>query len=80
MSVTETRINLMDLDEAGLRAYFESIGEKPFRAQQVLKWIYHQGVTDFSEMTNLSVALRQRWVYTAEITPPQILSEGGKKM
>ena len=75
MSVTETRINLMDLDEAGLRAYFESIGEKPFRAQQVLKWIYHQGVTDFSEMTNLSVALRQRLVDTAEITPPQILSE-----
>lgn len=75
MSTTETRINLMDLDESGLRAFFASIGEKPFRAQQILKWIYHQGVTDFSEMTNLSVALRQRLEGLAEITPPRVLSE-----
>jgi hypothetical protein len=36
MPVSKTKINLFDLDEAGLRAFFESIGEKPFRAQQVL--------------------------------------------
>jgi 23S rRNA (adenine2503-C2)-methyltransferase len=75
MTGNQTRINLMDLDEAGLRAFFESIGEKPFRAQQVLKWIYHQQVTDFSEMTNLGLALRQRLQDVAEITPPRILSE-----
>lgn len=75
MTGKQTRINLMDLDEAGLRAFFESIGEKPFRAQQVLKWIYHQQVTDFSAMSNLGLALRQRLQDVAEITPPRILSE-----
>lgn len=75
MSVTETRINLMDLDETRMREFFESIGEKPFRAQQVLKWIYHQGVTDFAQMTNLSVDLRQKLSRVAEIEPPRILAE-----
>jgi 23S rRNA (adenine2503-C2)-methyltransferase len=75
MTVTETRINLFDLDQARMRGFFESIGEKPFRAEQLLKWIYHQGVTDFDRMTNLSMELRQRLHRLAEVTPPQILSE-----
>ena len=75
MPVTETRINLMDLDEIRMREFFESIGEKPFRAQQVLKWIYHQGVTDFEQMTNLSIDLRQELSRVAEIEPPRILAE-----
>ncbi len=75
MTVTETRINLFDLDQAGLRAFFESIGEKPFRAEQVLKWVYHQGVTDFDQMTNLGIALRQRLSEVAVIEPPRVLSE-----
>jgi 23S rRNA (adenine2503-C2)-methyltransferase len=75
MPVTETRINLMDLDETQMRGFFESMGEKPFRAQQVLKWIYHQGVTDFELMTNLGVALRQRLSSVAVIEPPQVLAE-----
>lgn len=75
MTVTETRINLFDLDQVGLRTFFESIGEKPFRAEQVLKWIYHQGVTDFDQMTNLGIALRQRLSEVAVIEPPRVLSE-----
>jgi len=75
MSVTATRINLFDLDEIRMRAFFESIGEKPFRAQQVLKWIYHQGVTDFNQMTNLGLGLRQSLFQLAEIEPPRVLSE-----
>ena len=55
MSVTETRINLFDLDEVRLRAFFESIGEKRFRAQQVLQWIHQRGVDDFDQMTNMSM-------------------------
>jgi 23S rRNA (adenine2503-C2)-methyltransferase len=74
MSVSETRINLMDLDEVRLREFFESIGEKPFRAQQVMKWIYHQGVTDFDQMTNLGLGLRQSLRQIATIVSPQILS------
>ncbi len=58
-----------------MRAFFESMGEKPFRAQQVLKWIYHQGVTDFSLMTNLSRELRAKLGQVAELEPPKILSE-----
>ncbi|MDH3789253.1 MAG: 23S rRNA (adenine(2503)-C(2))-methyltransferase RlmN [Xanthomonadales bacterium] len=75
MSVTETRINLLDLDEVRLREFFQSIGEKPFRAEQILKWIYHQGVTDFELMTNLSKELRQRLERVAVVEPPKVLSE-----
>jgi 23S rRNA (adenine2503-C2)-methyltransferase len=75
MLVTETRINLFDLDQVRMRAFFESIGEKPFRAEQVLKWVYHQGVTDFDQMTNLSMELRQRLPQVAEVEPPRVLSE-----
>jgi 23S rRNA (adenine2503-C2)-methyltransferase len=75
MPVTETRINLLDLDEVRLREFFLSIGEKPFRAEQVLKWIYHQGITDFSRMTNLSKGLRQTLERVAVVDPPNVLSE-----
>jgi 23S rRNA (adenine2503-C2)-methyltransferase len=51
------------------------MGEKPFRAQQILKWVYHQGVTDFAQMTNLSVELRQRLADIAVIEPPAILNQ-----
>ncbi len=71
----KTRINLFDLDQVQMRAFFESIGEKPFRAEQVLKWIYHQGVTDFEQMTNLSLELRQRLTQVAKVEPPIVLSE-----
>jgi 23S rRNA (adenine2503-C2)-methyltransferase len=78
MSVMQTRaqplVNLLDLDEPGLREFFRSIGEKPFRSQQILKWIYHQGVVDFESMTNLSLDLRQRLSEIAEIRPPKVLS------
>lgn len=70
-----SRVNLLDFDEAGLRAYFESIGEKPFRAQQVLKWVFHQAETDIGAMTNLGVALRQKLESVAEIRLPEILRE-----
>jgi 23S rRNA (adenine2503-C2)-methyltransferase len=75
MSGTATHINLFDLDLAQMREFFLSIGEKPFRAEQILKWIYHNYVTDFSQMTNLSLALRQRLPTLAVIEPPSILRE-----
>jgi 23S rRNA (adenine2503-C2)-methyltransferase len=69
------RTNLLDFDEAGLRAFFESIGEKPFRAQQVLKWVYHHAQTDIGAMTNLGIALRQKLGSIAEIRLPEIIRE-----
>jgi 23S rRNA (adenine2503-C2)-methyltransferase len=69
------KINLLGLDLKGMQEYFESMGEKPYRAQQVLKWIHHNGVQDFNAMTNLSKDLRQHLAEVAEITPPKVLFE-----
>ena len=75
MSSNNAPVNLLGLHEGQLRGYFASLGEKPFRAQQVMKWIYHQGITDFAEMTNLSLGLREQLAGTAEIRPPEIVRE-----
>ena len=58
-----------------MEAYFANMGEKPFRAGQVLKWIYQHGITDFSEMTTLSKALREKLSDVAQIELPNIISE-----
>jgi 23S rRNA (adenine2503-C2)-methyltransferase len=73
MNSTATRINLLDLDESGLRTFFASLGEKPYRAEQLLKWIFHQRVIDFGEMTNLGLELRQRLHEVAEVRLPEVL-------
>ncbi|QJD29109.1 23S rRNA (adenine(2503)-C(2))-methyltransferase RlmN [Methylococcus geothermalis] len=69
------RINLLDLDREGMEAFFVRIGEKPFRASQLLQWIHQRGVTDFSLMTNLSKALRSRLEAVSEIRPPELVLE-----
>ena len=73
-AVEVERTNLLDLDRDGLRAFFVDFGEKPFRAEQVMKWVYHYGVTDFDEMTNISRPLRERLADIAEIRAPQVQS------
>ena len=50
--------NLMDFDRKDLEAYFRGLNEKPFRAQQLFKWIYKAGQFDFSQMYNLGKDLR----------------------
>ena len=59
--------NLMEFDRIAMASWFEARGQKPFRAQQVLKWIHQQGVVDFDAMTNLSKALRDELKAVAEI-------------
>tara|TARA_R110000868_G_scaffold244494_3_gene500811 strand:+ start:8612 stop:9757 length:1146 start_codon:yes stop_codon:yes gene_type:complete len=71
-TLKSTKTNLLDLNRAGLRAFFSEIGEKPFRADQVMKWIYQQGVADFELMTNLNKALRTKLMATCEIKAPEI--------
>jgi 23S rRNA (adenine2503-C2)-methyltransferase len=68
-----SKVNLLDLDRRDLAAFFAALGEKPFRAAQVMKWIYHERVTDFAAMTNLSKALRERLAERAEIRPPEVV-------
>ncbi|CUS47272.1 MAG: 23S rRNA (adenine2503-C2)-methyltransferase RlmN [Idiomarinaceae bacterium HL-53] len=71
MSTTK-KINLLDLNRAGLRDFFAELGEKPFRADQVMKWIYHYCVDDFEQMTNLNKPLRLKLAEIAEIKAPEI--------
>jgi len=67
--------NLVGLPERSLAEFFAAIGEKPFRARQVLQWIHQRNATDFDGMTDLSKGLRERLVEIAEIRLPQVLSE-----
>ena len=64
--------NLLNFDKQGLREFFSSIGEKPFRADQVMKWIYHHGIDDFAKMTNLNKGLREKLRSTCEVRAPAI--------
>lgn len=73
--MSDTKQNLLGLCEPKLKAWLVEIGEKPFRAQQILKWIHQDGVADFSEMTNLSKGLRQTLSEIAEIKAPEVISE-----
>ena len=69
------RVNLMGLSRAQMEQFFLDMGEKKFRAQQVLKWIHHAGVTRFEQMTNLGKALREELARVAEVRPPEIVSQ-----
>ncbi|MEZ8387273.1 bifunctional tRNA (adenosine(37)-C2)-methyltransferase TrmG/ribosomal RNA large subunit methyltransferase RlmN, partial [Vibrio splendidus] len=57
--MTTAKVNLLDFDRKGLRKFFtEELNEKAFRAEQVMKWIYHFGVDDFEQMNNINKKLR----------------------
>jgi 23S rRNA (adenine2503-C2)-methyltransferase len=66
------KVNLLNLDHQAMREYFDSIGEKPFRADQMMKWIYHFGYSDFELMTNLNKKLREKLQRLTEIKAPEI--------
>ncbi|HET9113344.1 MAG TPA: 23S rRNA (adenine(2503)-C(2))-methyltransferase RlmN [Burkholderiales bacterium] len=68
-------INLLDYDLAGLADYFAELGEKPFRARQISRWIHHFGVSDFAEMSDLAKSLRSKLEGTAHVLPPQMVAE-----
>lgn len=67
--------NLMGFDRDAMTQYFCDIGEKSFRASQVMKWIHQVGAVDFADMTNLSKDLRSQLADTCEITVPDIISD-----
>lgn len=69
------KINLLGLTKAQLEEFFESIGEKRFRAGQVMKWIHHFGVDDFEAMTNVGKALREKLNAHAYIAGPEIVTQ-----
>lgn len=69
--MSESRINLLGLTRLELEQFFADIGEKPFRAQQVMKWIHFYGVDDFDAMTNVGKALRAKLKQLAVIAGPE---------
>ncbi|TLY48670.1 MAG: 23S rRNA (adenine(2503)-C(2))-methyltransferase RlmN [Gammaproteobacteria bacterium] len=75
--------NLLDFDQEGLQLFFQELGEKPYRAQQILKWIHQIGIKDIDMMSNLSKSLRIKLKSIAQIALPEIvleqLSEDGTK-
>lgn len=74
--LTQTnKLNLLGLDQKALEDFFVNLGEKSFRAQQVLKWIHFNGVQDIHAMTNLSKSLREKLITQTEIKPPEIAYE-----
>lgn len=69
-----SKINLLNFNREALAEFFVQMGEKPFRADQLIKWIHQLGVTDFSAMTNLSLSLRQYLTEHTEIRAPEIVT------
>ena len=76
LSETNTKkINLMDLTRQQMREFFAELGEKPFRADQLVKWIYHFGEDNFDNMTNINKKLREKLKAVAEIKAPEVAVE-----
>lgn len=78
------KVNLLGLSRSKMEAYFLEMGEKKFRARQVIQWIHQHGVDSFDEMTNVSKALRAKLSDIAEIRGPEVVfheqsSDGTRK-
>ena len=71
---TGARTNLLGKPEAALLDFFAGIGEKPFRARQVLQWIHQRNVSRFEDMTDLSRNLRTQLGEIATIDLPEVVS------
>jgi 23S rRNA (adenine2503-C2)-methyltransferase len=64
--------NILDFDRSHLETFFKNIGEKSFRASQIMKWIYHEFQLEFDQMTNLSKSLRVKLQQISTIIMPEI--------
>ncbi|MDT8387008.1 MAG: 23S rRNA (adenine(2503)-C(2))-methyltransferase RlmN [Thiogranum sp.] len=69
------QVNLLNFDRPALAAWLQSRGEKPFRAQQLMKWIYQHGIDDFAVMTNIAKPLREELAAVAEIRGPRVVAD-----
>lgn len=69
------KVNLLDFTRPQLREFFKNLGEKPFRADQVMKWVYHFGYDDFELMTDINKTLRDKLKTIAEIKAPIVAQE-----
>ena len=70
----QVKTNLLGFSASKLGDFFEEIGEKRFRATQIIKWIHQMGECDLDQMTNISKDLRERLKSIAEIKLPEVVS------
>lgn len=71
---TIEKVNLLDLSRPQLKEFLVSLGEKPFRADQLMKWIYHFCIDDFDQMTNINKELRAKLKAHAVIEAPEVVT------
>ncbi|HYA67028.1 MAG TPA: 23S rRNA (adenine(2503)-C(2))-methyltransferase RlmN, partial [Burkholderiaceae bacterium] len=71
-----TGVNLLNFDRQALTAWMQTLGEKPFRARQVLRWIHHRGVADFACMSDVAQTLREQLAQIAVIRSAPMLRSG----
>jgi 23S rRNA (adenine2503-C2)-methyltransferase len=69
-----THVNLLGLPRAELEAFCASLGSKPFRARQLMNWLYKRGVSDFAAMTDLARDFRAQLAEHAEVRTPEIVT------
>ena len=79
MTESNEKVNLLGLSPAKMEAFFAGLGEKRFRAQQMLKWIHQYGESDFEKMTNMSKALREKLSAVCEVRLPEVVYEDFSK-
>lgn len=68
-------VNLLNFNQSQLADYFVSIGEKPFRAKQMMRWMHHYGVTDINQMTDIAKVLREKLLAETEMKLPEVQLE-----
>jgi 23S rRNA (adenine2503-C2)-methyltransferase len=73
-AVATARTNLLGLARPQLEAFVAQLGSKPFRARQLMNWIYKRGVGSFAQMTDLAKEFRARLDERAEVRAPEIVS------
>ena len=69
------RVNLLGLDVAALAEYTEALGEKPFRARQLARWIHRRGAVSFDAMSDLAKSLRAKLAEHAAIVAPAVVRD-----
>lgn len=74
MNTSVEKVNLLDLTREQMKEFLVTLGEKPFRADQLMKWIYHFCIDDFDKMTNINKELREKLKRSAVIEAPVVVT------
>lgn len=68
------KTNLLDFTLPALTTHFAELGEKAFRAKQVMRWMHQMGTADFDAMTDLAKSLRAKLETCAEVRVPSLMT------